>query len=255
MDVLLVGSAKGGTGKTTAAVHLAAGFARQGRRTLLVDLDVQGHASVWLAGRDVRQGPGLAEALHEGALRPEHARELPERPGLTLLPGGPALGAVELELARRSGGLLALQRLLEPFRKRLDVVVVDTPPHVGGLLTLSGLMVADAVVGVFSPGYLALDGLALLEERLRASHEEGGRARLLGFLALAVDAREAVAEESLELLKREAPGRLFRHVVRVATAQKTLAARRTLAWDPGEDARGAEDWPPVLAEVSARWRK
>jgi cellulose biosynthesis protein BcsQ len=146
----------------------------------------------------------------------------------------------------------ALQELLHPFARRLDVVVLDTPPNVGGLLTLSGLLAADGVLGTFSPGYLALDGLALLEDRLRASYGEGGKARLLGFLAVAVDYREAVAEESLALVRKEAPGKLLRHVVRVSTAQKTLPGRRALAWDEGEDPRGLEDWPRVLREVEDR---
>lgn len=250
--MLLVGSAKGGAGKTTTAVHLAAGLARRGRRVLLADLDVQGHASAWLLGREVRGEAGLAEALLAGALRPEHVRDVEGRPGLAVATGGPALAPAELALARRVGGHRALQELLHPFTRRLDVVVVDTPPNVGGLLTLSGLLAAEAVLGTFSPGYLALDGLALLEERLLASHGEGGKARLLGFLALAVDYRESVAEEALELVRKEAPGRLLRHVVRVSTSQKSLPGRRALAWDEGEDARGLEDWTGVLREVEAR---
>jgi chromosome partitioning protein len=250
--VLLVGSAKGGAGKTTAAVHLAAGLARRGRRVLLLDLDVQGHAGAWLVGREVRQEPGLAEALLAGELRPEHVRDVEGRAGLAVAPGGPALAPAELTVARRPDGLHALRGLLQPFARRLDVVVLDTPPNVGGFLTLSGLLAADAVLGTFSPGYLALDGLALLEERLRASHEEGGKARLLGFLGLAVDYREAVAEDALALVRKEAPGRLLRHVVRVSTAQKSLPGRRALAWDDGEDARGLEDWTGVLREVEAR---
>lgn len=255
MRVLLIGSAKGGAGKTTAAVHLAAGYARKGKRVALVDLDVQGHSSVWFAGREVRGEPGLAEALLAGTLRPEHVRELEGRPGLTLIPGGPALAPAEHALGRRTGGHLALLRLLEPFERRLDLVVIDTPPNVGGLLTLSGLLAADAVLAPFTPGYLALDGLALLEERLAAANQEGGRAKLLGFLAMAVDYREGVAEEALELVKREAPGRLFRSVVRVSTAQKTLAGRRALAWDDGEDERGREDWGRVLSELEGRWTR
>jgi chromosome partitioning protein len=252
MRVLLIGSAKGGVGKTTAAVHLAAGFARRGKRVLLLDLDTQGHSTAWLVGRDVRQELGLAEALLAGALGPEHVRDVEGRPGLALVPGGPALASAEHELGRRKGGELALRELLQPFARKLDVVVLDTPPNVGGLLTLSGLLAADAVLGVFSPGYLALDGLALLEERLRGSHAEGGKARLLGFLALAVDAREGVAEESLALVRKEAPGRLLRHVVRVSTAQKALPGRKALAWDASEDLRGLEDWGAVLREVDAR---
>jgi chromosome partitioning protein len=252
MRVLMCGNAKGGAGKTTAAVHLAAGLASNGRRVLLVDLDTQGHASLWLAGRDARQGPGLADALDAGELALELVRDVDGRPGLSLLPGGPALAPAELALARNPEGLLALRRLLAPHGRRWDVAVLDTPPHVGGVLTLAALVAADAVLGPFVPGFLALDGLGQLEERLAAARELGSRARLLGYLAVAVDGREGISAESLDLVKRQAPGKLLRNVVRVSTAQKALQGRRALAWDSGEDERGAEDWRRVLAEVEAR---
>jgi chromosome partitioning protein len=242
---------KGGVAKTTTAVHLAVGWAAKGRRVLLLDLDEQGHSTLWLAGAEARRGPGLAEALLAGELRPEHVRE--PRPGLHLAPGGPALPHAEFELGKpKRDGANALRRLLEPLRSRVDVAIIDMPPAHGGVFTLAALVAADGVLGVFMPGFLALDGLAALEARAKASEGAGARAKVLGFLALAVDAREGVADASLELLRREAPGRLLKHFVRVSTAQKSLAERQATAWDPGADARGAEDWPRVLAEVGQR---
>lgn len=245
-------NAKGGSAKTTTAVHVAAGLAATGVRVLLADLDTQGHASVWLAGMEARRGPGLADALHARTVHPDHLRVVPGRPGLELLAGGPALGPAELALAKRPDGLLALRELLLPHRRRWAVVVLDTPPHVGGPLVLAALMAADAVLAPFVPGFLPLDGLGQLEERLRAARDLGSKARLAGFLAVAVDSREGVADDALELVRREAPGLLLRHVVRVSTAAKTLPARQALAMDAGEDLRGAEDWPAVVREVERR---
>jgi cellulose biosynthesis protein BcsQ len=109
------------------------------------------------------------------------------------------------------------------------------------------------VLGVFMPGYLALDGLAALEARIDTVAAQGvAHAKTIGFLALAVDVREGVAEASVDLIRREAPGQLLRNVVRVSTAQKSLAERQATAWDVGADERGAEDWPRVLAEVGKR---
>lgn len=252
MVVLMCGNAKGGTAKSTTAAHLAAGFAARGRRTLLVDMDPQGHATAWFAGLTARRRPGLAEALISGRLEPHHVRRVLDRPGLELLGAGPKLGPIDLVIARRCRGGGPLRALLDVQSHRWDLVVLDTPPHVGSAVTLAALLAADEVIVPFQPSFFALDGLAQLEARLHESWRLGGRAALLGCLAVAVDARERAASATLEQLRSAAPEKVLRSVVRVSAAQKTLASHGALAWDAREDRRGAEDWEAVLREVEER---
>lgn len=252
MIVLAVANAKGGTLKTTLAVHLAAGLARTHHRVLLVDLDPQGNASTWLLGpRPVTAG--AAEALR-GHLRLEDAHAVPERPGLLVLAGGPTLAGTEIALAAEVAGETLLRRALSRHPGRFDYVVLDCPPALG-LTVVSALVAADGVIVPLPPAFLALAGLAHLEETLgRVGERLGAKARLLGAVLVAADPREAITGEIRELLRRELGGKFYRAEVRVSTAAKALPAHQRTAWDDGADPRGAEDYAAVLTETLTRLR-
>ena len=99
MRTLATASGKGGSGKTTLAIHLAEGLRRQGRRVLLVDLDPTGHATAWLLGLAGVDGKGAADALREDRIEDAHLREVEGRPGFHVLPATPALHAAGKWLA------------------------------------------------------------------------------------------------------------------------------------------------------------
>jgi len=260
MKVLVLASGKGGSGKSTTAVHLAVGLARQGRRVLLADLDPQGHATAWLLGLDDVPKAGTAEALLANKLGPEHLRRI-EEPNLRgekggmleLLPSTRALHTADLSLAPEPGGHVILREILEEYRgEGWDFAILDCPAALG-FYSLSALCAAHGVVAPVPPTFLALSGLRQLEERISlASKRLGANARLLGYLLFAVDPRKTITGESRDLLRREAKDRLYRAEVRVSTAAESLPAHRCTAWDQGADSRGAEDYPAVLAETLER---
>ena len=250
MLTLAVANAKGGTLKTTAAVHLAVGLAKKGHRVLLADLDPQGNASTWLLG-DIPNSPGAAEVL-KGHLRLEDAVEVPGCRGLVLLHGGPNMAGAEIALASEVAGETLLRRALARQAERFDYVVLDCPPSLG-LTVLSALVAADGVIVPLLPSFLALAGLARLEETLeRVVDRLGAKARLLGVVLVGVDPREAITGEIRELLRREIGRKLYRAEVRVSTAAKVLPATKRTAWDDGADPRGAEDYPAFIAETLTR---
>ena len=252
MIVLAVANAKGGTLKTSVAVHLAAGLARTGQRTLLVDLDPQGNASTWLLGA-IPETPGAAEALR-GHLRLEDTHTVPERHGLLVLHGGPTLAGAEIALAAEEAGATFLRRALSRQTGRFDYVVLDCPPALG-LLVVSALVAADGVIVPTPPAFLALAGLAQLEDTLgRIGARLGAKARLLGAVLVAVDPRESLAGEIRALLRHELGPKFYRAEVRISTAAKSLPAHQRTAWDDGADPRGAEDYRAVLRETLARLR-
>lgn len=253
MRVLALASGKGGSGKTTLAVHLAEGLRRQGRKVLLADLDPTGHATAWLLGLTGVEGRGTADALRDDRIEDAHLREVEGRPGLHVMPSTPALHSIGKLLAGEPRPDEILRGLLRDVGERWDVAILDCPPDLGSL-TLNALCAAEGVVAPVLPGVLALGGLRALESTVATLERRGGGqvARVLGYVLFAADPRENLTDEARELLKREAPSKLFRSEVRVSTAAKVLPLRRETAWDDGADARGAEDYPAVLREVLTR---
>jgi chromosome partitioning protein len=250
--VLAIANAKGGTLKTTLAVHLAAGLAQKGQRVLLLDLDAQGNSTTWLLGT-LPETPGAAAALR-GQLRLEDAIAVPERPGLLVLPGGPTLAGTEIALAAEVGGETLLRKALGRHARHFDYVVCDCPPALG-LIVVSALVAADAVLTPIPPSFLALHGVAALTETLgRVGERLGAKARLLGAVLVAADPREAITGEIRALLRRELGGTFYKAEVRVSTAAKALPAHGRTAWDDGADPRGADDYAAVLRETLTRLR-
>jgi chromosome partitioning protein len=247
---LAIASAKGGVGKTTLAVHLAAGLARLGHRTLLVDADAQAHATRWLLGT-LPEGPGTSDALL--GHRP-HPHQVPNREHLAVLAGGPAVAAAELRLASEVAGETLLQRALAQVADAFDYAVIDTPPATS-LAVVGALVAAEAVLVPTPAAFLALAGLAQVRDTVdRVRERLGADVELLGAVLTFADAREGVTAEVRELLRRELGRTLYRAEVRISSAAKALPAHQAVAWDAGHDARGAEDYTAVVAETLTRLR-
>ena len=141
--IIAIANQKGGVGKTTTAVNLAAALAQSGSRVLLVDLDAQGNATMG-SGVDKRE---LSASTCDVLLEEQHADAAivttPE--GFDLLPGNTDLTAAEIELMDEEGREQRLKRALDPLRTKYDFIIVDCPPALS-LLTLNALTAADSVL-------------------------------------------------------------------------------------------------------------
>ena len=161
--VFVIANQKGGVGKTTTAVNLAAGLANGGLRVLVIDLDPQGNASTAL-GIDHNAGvPGTYEVLIDGEPIDHHVQQSPEADNLWVLPATIDLAGAEIGLVdipgRESRLLRALDRLLQ--RHRVDYIFIDCPPSLG-LLTLNALVAAEELLVPIQCEYYALEGVSQL---------------------------------------------------------------------------------------------
>lgn len=164
MRTLAIANQKGGVGKTTTAMNVAACVALAGRPCLLIDIDAQGNATTGLGQQRPRDG-GTQQALFSPALAPAALSDT-DVPGLQLLPASRQLASAERELDHLPDGALRLRQALEQFGDRFDHVFIDCPPSLG-LLPVNALAAADAVIIPIQCEYYAMEGLAQMLELIR----------------------------------------------------------------------------------------
>ncbi len=251
--IMAVANQKGGVGKTTTAVNLAAAMAARGVRTLLVDLDIQGSASAFLGMSPAEDDFDVARALLEE--KPLDAAIRPTRiENLSIAPAGERMSLVDLHLASVYGRERVFERALQsPAVKAFDLVIVDTAPYLG-LLTVNALVAADKLLVPVSCEYLPMLGLKLLGETLtRLRERAGARAEIMGYLLTLYDRRERITLEVEALLRKRFGESVLGTVVRVNTQHKSAPShRRTIFEHEPEGGRGREDFESLAAEVSER---
>jgi len=161
--IFAVVNQKGGVGKTTTAVSLAAALATHGLCVLLVDADPQANATS-AVGQSQGEGTGLYEALIDEYPLDEAIRET-ATPGLWLAPTTPSLAGAEVELVSMMAREFRMKRALDPLRGRFDFIFIDCPPSLG-LLTVNALAAADEVIIPVQSEYFALEGLGHLSHTI-----------------------------------------------------------------------------------------
>jgi chromosome partitioning protein len=203
MQVLVIAQQKGGVGKTTSAVNIAAGLALRGRRTLVVDADPQGSLTLSL-GVDPADadavGADLGDALLSGGPLPYRPTEIPN---LSLVAATRALADAEFLLAPRMGRERFLSRALQPLEPDFDFVVLDTPPSLG-LLTINCLAAAQCLFVPVAPALLSQAGLRDLLRTVQEIQEGiNPKLRLAGIFVTFADARTVAARRAEADLRDE----------------------------------------------------
>jgi chromosome partitioning protein len=210
--VFCIANQKGGVGKTTTSVNLAAGLAAQGQRVLLVDLDPQGNATMG-SGVDKRS---LVRSIYQVLLGLATVREstVVSEPGAyDVLPANRDLAGAEVELVDMENRETRLKLALEDVQALYDFILIDCPPSLS-LLTLNGLCAAHGVVIPMQCEYFALEGLADLVNTIKRVHANlNPDLRIIGLLRVMFDPRMTLQQQVSEQLVERFQDKVFATII------------------------------------------
>ncbi|HSQ60622.1 MAG TPA: ParA family protein [Acidobacteriota bacterium] len=246
-----VANQKGGVGKTTTAVNLAAALALSGKRVLLVDLDPQGNAGSGLGYPSIKVQRGIYEVLTGGVPLSDVTIDT-EVAGLQLVPSGQRLVGAEVELVDVPRREYRLKEALAAVEEKYDIILIDAPPSLG-FLTLNALTAAKSVLVPVQCEYYALEGLSHLLGAIRLVQQGlNPTLQIEGVLLTMFDNRLNLSQQVLEETRRFFAERVYRTVIprNVRLSEAPSFGKPVVVYDPG--CAGSMSYMNLAKEVIER---
>ncbi|GAA3145033.1 ParA family protein [Nonomuraea roseoviolacea] len=250
--VIAVANQKGGVGKTTTSVNIAAALSMNGQRVLVVDLDPQGNASTALATEHRGDVPDVYQVLVDDLPMADIVKQVPDMPGLYCAPATIDLAGAEIELVSLVAREARLRRALSAYEAELDYIIIDCPPSLG-LLTVNALVAAEEVMIPIQCEYYALEGLGQLLRNVDLIKAHLNPTLRLSTIVLTMyDGRTRLASQVAEEVRAHFGDTVLNTVIprSVRLSEAPSYGQSVMTYDPGSS--GAMAYMDAAREIAHR---